>query len=178
MPHFEVVKKYIDKPESIILPERKTKGSAGYDFAVAEDIIVPSYFGSLMRKFPIDTGSIYTLKDVAEFTKREGVKPTLVPTGVKCIMGNDYYLQLSVRSSLPLKSWLILANGCGIIDADYANNPDNDGHIYFQLINLFSEDILLQKGDIIGQGIIQKYVTVNNDTASGERIGGFGSTGG
>lgn len=178
MAHFEVVKRFAETPELITLPERKTKYSAGYDFAVAEDIVVPSYYGTLKYKLPIDTGYIRNLDEVAAFTKSTKVKPTLVPTGIKCIMNDDEYLQLSVRSSLPLKSWLILANGIGVIDSDYANNVDNDGEIYFQLINLYSEDILLRKGDIIGQGIIQKYITVIGDVATGNRVGGFGSTGG
>lgn len=63
-----------------------------------------------------------------------------------------------------------------IIDSDYYNNPDNEGHIYFQIINLAPFDIVLQKHDCIGQGIIKKYETVENDTATGERNGGFGST--
>lgn len=63
-----------------------------------------------------------------------------------------------------------------IIDSDYADNPDNEGHIYFQIINLSPFDIQLKKGDIIGQGIIKKYLTTDDDTASGKRVGGFGST--
>ena len=63
-----------------------------------------------------------------------------------------------------------------IIDSDYADNPDNEGHIYFQIINLSPYDIQLQKGDIIGQGIIKKYLTTDDDTANGKRVGGFGST--
>ena len=86
------------------------------------------------------------------------------------------YLELSVRSSCPLKYWLILANGVGIIDADYYGNESNDGEIFFQMINLFPYDIVVKKGDIIGQGIIKPYFTVENDTACGTRIGGFGST--
>ena len=63
-----------------------------------------------------------------------------------------------------------------IIDSDYADNPDNEGHIYFQIINLSPYDIQLQKGDIIGQGIIKKYLTTDDDAANGKRVGGFGST--
>ena len=63
-----------------------------------------------------------------------------------------------------------------IIDADYADNPDNEGHIYFQVINLSPVDIQLRKGDIIGQGIIKKYEITDDDNAVGERMGGFGST--
>jgi dUTP pyrophosphatase len=117
-----------------------------------------------------------TLSEVAQLTKSTNIKPTLVPTGIKCEMPKGMYLELSVRSSCPLKHWLILANGVGIIDADYYNNPDNEGHIYFQIINLSPFDILLKKGDTIGQGIFHKYFITDDDAAQGERTGGFGST--
>ena len=63
---------------------------------------------------------------------------------------------------LPIKSQLV--------------NPDNEGHIYFQIINLSPLDIVLKKGDAIGQGIIKPYLTTEDDKASARRIGGFGST--
>ena len=113
---------------------------------------------------------------MARLTKDWGAKPTLVPTGVKCAIPENMYLELSVRSSCPLKQWLILANGVGIIDADYYNNPDNEGHIYFQVINLAPFDIQLKKGDAIGQGILKEYHVTDDDAAEGERAGGFGST--
>lgn len=175
---FEVVSKYANT--GINLPVRKTQASAGYDFEVAEDTIIPSYH-SLMKKIEKATSNLqvegcFTLNEISRLTKDFRVKPTLVPTGVKCEMPEDFYLELSVRSSCPLKHWLILANGVGIIDADYYNNPDNEGHIYFQIINLSPFDILLKKGDTIGQGIFHKYFIVDDDDAQGERAGGFGST--
>ena len=63
-----------------------------------------------------------------------------------------------------------------IIDADYYNNPDNEGHIYFQVINLAPFDIVLRKGDTIGQGILKKYYLTDDDVTTGLREGGFGST--
>ena len=165
------------------LPTRKTANSAGYDFVVAEDTIVPPY-NELMAKFDYhlftnkNTEDPLTLDEVAKITKETKAKPTLVPTGVKAYMPKDTYLELSVRSSCPLKYWLIMANGNGIIDSDYADNPDNEGAIFFQLINLSTMPIKLQKGDVIGQGIFKKYLTTDNDSAAGERIGGFGSTSG
>ena len=63
-----------------------------------------------------------------------------------------------------------------IIDADYYNNPDNEGEIFFQLINLSPYNIILKKGEKIGQGIIKQYLTTEDDTATGDRLGGFGST--
>jgi dUTP pyrophosphatase len=68
---------------------------------------------------------------MAALTKAAKAKPTLIPTGIKCHLDADQFLQLSIRSSSPLKYWITLANGVGIIDADYYNNPDNEGHIYF-----------------------------------------------
>lgn len=81
-----------------------------------------------------------------------------------------------MRSSCPLKYWIILANGVGIIDSDYVDNSDNEGHIYFQVINLSPFDIQLKKGDTIGQGIIRTYDLTDDDNSNAERTGGFGST--
>ena len=160
------------------LPVRKTKNSAGYDFEVAEDIIVPSW-DDVVAHLAIHTPQpiqAYTLEEMAKLTKQSGAKPTLVSTGVKCQLDEGYYLELSVRSSTPLKYWLVLANSVGIIDADYYNNPDNEGEIFFQVINFSPFPIQLKRGDIIGQGIIKKYHMTDDDMAEGLRTGGFGST--
>lgn len=190
---FEKISKYADD-EGIIIPHRKTKGSAGYDFYVAEDTVIPSWsesvdigFGNALAKDLSDyyhtfeeylKSTPFDMESTATLTKKYGHKVTLVPTGIKARMPEDYFLQLSVRSSLPLKHWLIMGNGVGIIDADYYNNPDNEGHIYFQLINLLPFDIKLKKGDCIGQGIFLPYGTTIDDAADGERVGGLGSTDG
>ena len=182
MARFEKVSKFAEV--DINLPQRKTANSAGYDMEVAEDIVIPSFFRLyfMMNECPItDNGKIISkgtvdLDEVARITKSLKAKPTLVSTGMKCQIDPDTYLELSVRSSCPLKYWLILGNGVGIIDADYYNNPDNEGEIFFQIINLSPFDIELHKGDIIGQGIIKPYLTTEDDNASGQRIGGFGST--
>ena len=160
------------------LPVRKTKNSAGYDFEVAEDIRIPTHTHQLldMAKFSPQPIEAYTLEEMAQLTKRTKTKPTLVSTGVKCQLDEGYYLELSVRSSTPLKYWLVLANSVGIIDADYYNNPDNEGEIFFQVINFSPFPIQLKRGDIIGQGIIKKYEVIDDDCAEGERTGGFGST--
>ena len=176
---FEVISKYTDA--GLSLPVRKTKASAGYDFQVAEDTLIPSYF-KLVDKImnatheTCHTAGSFTLSEMAQLTKDFRAKPTLVPTGIKCEVPEDMYLELSVRSSCPLKHWLILANGVGIIDADFYNNPDNEGHIFFQIINLSPFDIILKKGDAIGQGIFKKYYLTDDDAANGFRAGGFGST--
>ena len=171
---FEAVSRFA-ADEEMLMPRRGTAASAGYDFVVAEDIVIPPYV-SLMSEINAPECQPVTLAEMAALTKRTGAKPTLVSTGIKCHLPTNMYLELSVRSSTPLKHWLIMANSIGIIDADYCNNPDNEGEIFFQMINLSPFPIQLKKGDKIGQGIIKPYEKVRNDNSEGNRQGGFGST--
>ena len=117
------------------------------------------------------------LDEMSAITKKLKAKPTLVSTGMKCKLDINQYLELSVRSSCPLKNWLILANSVGIIDSDYYNNPDNEGEIFFQMINLSPLPIYLKRGDRIGQGIIKTYDRTEDDHVTDLRSGGMGSTG-
>ena len=193
MAKFEVVSKYADA--GLPLPVRATANSAGYDFVVAKDTVLKPYEDHvrelrllhdvslqqvLSNLFESAKGTTVaqplTLADVANLTGKHKNRPTLVSTGMKCKLDPGTYLELSVRSSTPLKHWIVLANGVGIIDADYYNNPDNEGEIFLQLINLSPYNILLKKGEKIGQGIIKQYLTTEDDAATGDRLGGFGST--
>ena len=106
---------------------------------------------------------------------KPGIKPTLIPTGLKAYCQKDEWYMLVNRSSGPKKGF-VMANSIGVIDADYYENESNDGHFYFQYFNFQDHDIEVKKGDIIGQVIFQKYLITDNDNAEGERKGGFGST--
>lgn len=179
MAKFEFIEEY--KDAGLPLPVRKTAGSAGYDFVVAEDtIILPYQYHCDEMLNQENAFGIKTLDEMAQLTKAINAKPTLVPTGVKCKLDPGTYLELSVRSSCPLKYWLILANGVGIIDRDYYQptpTESGEGHIQFQIINLSPIPILLKKGEAIGQGVIKPYLTTEDDQADGVRNGaGFGST--
>ena len=145
---FEIAKGWKDK--NINLPVRKTASSAGYDFEAAEDIVIPSI-------------------------KKQNI-PTFIPTGIKAYMKDNEVLYLYNRSSNPKKKGLILANSVGVVDKDYYGNPDNDGHIMFAFYNIKDEDVFIKKGEAIGQGVFSKYLVTDNDSASGYRTGGFGST--
>ena len=177
--YFERVKRFAND-DSVQLPERQTSGAAGYDFYVAEDVTLPSY-SRLLRTFLSGTAygypfQSYTLNEAKVKMKNNELKPILVSTGVKCHMPKNVYLELVVRSSLPLNSGIILANSVGIIDSDYYSNPSNDGEIMLQLYNTSPFDIVLHKGDRIGQGIFKEYLTTRDDNQEKERTGGFGST--
>lgn len=175
---FEKISRCADDNE-LPMPERKTKGSAGYDLVAAEDYVIPSVWNLLSEAeglFEIEKDEFVTMPLMADFTKKTGIKPTLVSTGMKCQLDPGTFLQLSVRSSSPLKYWIMMANGVGIIDKDYYNNENNEGEIFFQLYNLSPFNIQIKKGEAIGQGVIMKYLTTEDDEAKGERQGGFGST--
>ena len=176
---FEIVSKFAD--EGLELPMRKTEFSAGYDLVAAVDTVIPSMFNMMeetLENLAVEIGKdqYLSLETMAELTKQADYRPTLVSTGVKCKLEPGTYLELSVRSSTPLKHWLLLANGVGIIDADYYNNESNEGEIFLQMINLSPFNIMVKKGEAIGQGIIKSYLTTNSDKHGGLRTGGFGST--
>ncbi|MBS7578209.1 MULTISPECIES: dUTP diphosphatase [unclassified Enterococcus] len=154
---FEVIKAY--ENQSINLPARATKCAAGYDFEAGESIEIPSFWTAIFN--------------------RAAQKPTLVPTGIKSYMQPDEYLELANRSSNPLKRFLIMSNGVGVIDQDYYNNPENEGHIMFQFWNFSFKTVKIEKGERIGQGIFKKFLKADHDseTEKEERTSGHGSTG-
>ena len=100
----------------------------------------------------------------------------VIYSGVKIELDNDLFLMVCIRSSLATKKGIILTNQVGIIDGDYYNNVDNDGHIMIAVKNTTDDDVLLKKGERVAQGIIFNFLKTNDDDVSASRVGGFGST--
>lgn len=120
--YFEKVSRFSDV--DLPIPQPSTSGSAGYDFVVAEDIVIPpmDFLMDKLRDKLFDNnpekdywGFIdpVTLDEVASMTKELKAKIPLVSTGMKCHLDLGQYLELSMRSSTPLKHWLILGNSIG-----------------------------------------------------------------
>lgn len=171
---FEVVKGKAREGE-VKLPERATKFSAGYDFYASEDVVIPSVIKQLSDTQYDGTEPIGG-EELEDLTKELGIRPTLIPTGVKSYMRDNEYLQLASRSSGGLKRGLIMTNGIGVIDSDYYSNPSNDGEIYFQFLNYLPFDVKVSKGEAIGQGIFLTFGKTDDDKAQGTRMCGHGST--
>ena len=135
--------------KGIHLPERKTSKSSGYDLESAEDVILAPH------------------------------KTTVLSTGRKAYMQEDEYLAVYIRSSLAIKHGIVLINSTGIIDADYYNNPDNEGEILIPITNNGNTPYEFTIGDRIAQGIFSTYLTVDGENTEElqERVGGVGSTG-
>ncbi len=129
------------------LPVRSTVSSAGYDFFSLIDLIL----------------------------KKDETKK--IPTGIKANMNTGEVLLLIVRSSMGFKYNVRMCNQVGVIDKDYYNNIDNEGHIWLALKNEGDKDYEIKVGDKICQGIFMKFLTIDNEQKiKNERIGGIGST--
>ena len=138
----------INSYDSIVLPERKTIGSAGYDFIAPMEIRLP-----------------------AKVTN-------IIPTGIKVNLNEfeeNVFLALYPRSSLGFKYGFKLSNTVGIIDKDYYNNESNEGHILLAVT--VEVPTIIEKGSGICQGIIQPFLTFKNEkNVTTARTGGIGST--
>lgn len=136
-----------DMYESIELPTRATRGSAGYDFHAPFAFSLPA--GSTIK----------------------------IPTGIRVQMEEDWVLKLYPRSGLGFKYRLQLNNTVGIIDSDYyysdneghimakITNDSNEG-----------KTVDISAGMGFMQGIFLEYGVTVDDDAQGIRNGGFGST--
>lgn len=171
---FEIVSAYLNS--GVQLPQRQTKNAAGYDFFAREDFVLKSIwrydfirlFRLIKNRHPLTENDYKRASSI--------LKPLLVPTGVKAYMQPNEVLILANRSSNPLKRGLVVPNGIGVIDADYYNNPANEGEIFIQMVNFGPKDVVIQQGERIGQGIFMPYLLADGDHAVAERQGGFGST--
>lgn len=100
----------------------------------------------------------------------------LIWTNVKAFFNEGEMLMLFVTSKMGAKH-IMIANGTGIIEKDYFENPSNDGNLGFRLINLGKEDYVIKRGDKIGQGVFTYFLKADNEEkVTTIRSGGFGST--
>jgi dUTP pyrophosphatase len=133
---------------SVALPSYETPGAAGFDLAAS-----------------------------AEMTIQPG-EVTLVPTGLVIEAPSGCFLGIFARSSTPLKRGLMVANGVGIVDADYCGPADE---IKIEVFNFTSAPVLVRAGDRLAQGVILPYVRAEWRETETPRDrptrGGFGSTG-
>ena len=133
--------------ESYNLPKRSTKSSAGYDFEAISD-------------FTFAPGEIKK-----------------IPLGIKACMNEGEVLFLIVRSSQGFKYNVRMCNQVGVIDKDYYNNSENEGHMFIKLENHGDKDYVVKKGDKIIQGIFINFLTVDNEEKiESVRTSGIGST--
>ena len=145
--HLEEINKLYD---NIQLPKRATKYSAGYDFYVSGDVLIPMEHAGI------------------------------IPTGIRWVCDKEEdknkVLQLYPRSGIGFKTGVRLMNTVGIIDADYWEG-NNEGHIMLKLYNPMDSYMRVKDGEAIVQGVITEYHTCDDEEEIVEkRMGGMGST--
>lgn len=146
--HTESEKEFIREAyDNLMLPQRSTAGSAGYDFKAP--------FG-----FTLAPGA--TIK---------------IPTGIRVKIDEGWWLGCLPRSGLGFKYRLQLNNTVGVIDSDYhfsdneghifakITNDSNEG-----------KEVTVETGSGFMQAIFIPYGITYSDNASGVRNGGMGST--
>ena len=132
---------------AVSLPEPATGQAAGFDLASAADIEIPP----------------------------RSIR--LVGTGLVIAVPEGHFLGIFARSSTPLKRGLMVANGVGVVDADYCG-PDDE--VKIQLLNFTDATIQVRTGDRLAQGIVLPAPRVDWDEVTEMNVptrGGFGSTG-
>jgi dUTP pyrophosphatase len=132
---------------TIELPRPASEGAAGFDLAAAVDVEVPP------RAI------------------------CLIGTGLVVAVPEGHFLGIFARSSTPLKRGLMVANGVGVIDADYCG-PDDE--VKIQVLNITDQPVIVKRGDRLAQGIVLPAARVTWDETDETRAssrGGFGSTG-
>ena len=130
-------------------PVRATQHSAGLDIFADEGVLIPPLETKLIK-----TGLTFSLADGED--------------------GSEWFMDLRLRSSLGKQS-IMLANGAGVIDKDYAGKE-----IGVLLYNGSAHNsFAVNSGDKIAQLIIAahySYVAQGVTFKYDKRSGGFGST--
>lgn len=115
----------------------------------------------------------------ANLTEPIELKPLarcLVPTGLYIALPEGYEAQVRPRSGLAIKKGITVLNSPGTIDADYR------GEVCVILVNLSTEDFVIEDGERIAQMVIARHEQVNWEcvdelTETQRGTGGFGHTG-
>ena len=133
----------------ILLPERATKYSAGYDVRCPIAVTIPAG------------------------------EHRVIPTGIRAVFNEDemesWHMQLYVRSSVGIKQGIVLSNSTGVIDADYFKGL-NEGDFLLALHNTSDVPVTFKAGDRVCQAVFLLHGLTENDKAEGDRKGGVGST--
>lgn len=129
------------------LPRRATSDSAGYDINTPMDIDL------------------------------DPEEEMVIPTFLKCRIPEGWFLAIYPKSGLGWKFYVRIANTTGIIDGDYYNNADNEGHIMVKIRNEGHKHLHIPQGKGFVQAIFQPYGICRDEPRPTKiRAGGFGST--
>lgn len=131
---------------NIELPQYHTSESAGFDIASNIDTVIQAH-------------------EVAK-----------IPTGLVFEAPKGHFLLIAARSSLPVKKGLMMANGIGVVDPDYAGPNDQ---VHLLIYNFTDKPVEVKKGERLAQGLflpIEQAQWVEAGELRQKDRGGIGST--
>lgn len=144
---YDTKDKVLEVYESIKLPKRATKKSAGYDIYMPVTVTL------------------------------EPAKTTKIPTGIRVKMRDDYVFMVYPRSGLGFKYRLQLNNTVGVIDADYYDSDNEGHiFIKITNDTNENKTVTMEAGTAFSQGIFMQYGITEDDDVETLRNGGLGST--
>ena len=111
-----------------------------------------------------------------ETTTVESKSLGYISLNVAIALPDGHMILLAARSSTP-KRGLMLANGVGIMDRDYAGNSDEYKAVVY---NYTAQPVTVMRGERIVQGIVLRSDQVEWEEVSDLGVsdrGGFGTTG-
>lgn len=114
--------------------------------------------------------------NISESISLKPLERTIVKTGIFIQLPEGYEAQVRSRSGLAFKRGITVLNSPGTIDADYR------GEVGVILVNLSSEEFVIENGERVAQMVITKHeiaewLEVEILDVSARGAGGFGSTG-
>ena len=136
-----------DMYDSIKLPTRGSKGSAGHD-------IVTPFRISLAPQ-----------------------EQAMIPTGIRCKMNKEYVMFIYPRSSLGIKQGCVLSNTTPVIDSDYYNAENEGHIFISIKNSNKDEMLRIEAGDKFVQAVFVPFGVADEEEVTTERTGGIGSTG-
>ncbi|SHH08351.1 dUTP diphosphatase [Flagellimonas flava] len=106
----------------------------------------------------------------------KSLERAIFPTGIFMELPVGYEAQVRPRSGLAAKKGISVLNAPGTVDADYR------GEVGVILVNLSTEDFVVEDGERIAQMVIAKHersewIEVEELSETSRGAGGFGSTG-
>lgn len=129
------------------LPRYETAGAAAFDLSAAEAVTIAP-------------GEV-----------------ALVPTGLVIEVPAGFFLGIFARSSTPVKRGLMVANGVGIVDPDYAGPEDE---VKIAVLNFRAQPAQVARGDRIAQGMLlpaPRVTWIEAEALRSSSRGGFGASG-
>ena len=173
---------YNDSDVEVVIP--KGEGFLQIVLTKETDVYQPAKFFSVSentkKEFSIHPFSVQEKDSVFSLINHKEIEigakeQVLLPTGFKSSFDRGNWMGATITSSL--ENDLIFSNLTPVIDADYYDNPDNEGLIFVSLVNTSDKPLRISSNEELLYFWCKPFYLFSNDVSTDEqRKGGIGST--